>query len=207
MLANGECVCSHTSSCHCSCPCSCLLSSGCLSAPGPIMVLSLHKRRDALSSPAVSSHDPRWIVLRAALLLPPHRVGNQRLLLCDPGGRSKADGERPNACRARGLPVPTEPANTMGSAMRTSTRLPGDGVRGQAERIQRWRPQACRTTFSARLHTPLYRLKTPSQRVALVLGALAEGLDLSAAERVFGIGHATITSWRLAGRSACPDLA
>jgi len=37
--------------------------------------------------------------------------------------------------------------------------LVGDGVRGQAERIQRWRSQACRTTFSARLHTPLYRLK------------------------------------------------
>jgi IS1 family transposase len=31
--------------------------------------------------------------------------------------------------------------------------------------------------------------------VALVLGALAEGLDVSAAERVFGIRHATITRW------------
>jgi transposase-like protein len=85
-------------------------------------------------------------------------------------------------------------------------RLPGDGVRGQADRIQRLRPQACRTTFSARLHTPLYRLKTPSQRVALMPGALAEGLDVSAAERVFGIGHTTITNWRLASRGACPDV-
>src|SRR5215472_53130 len=47
----------------------------------------------------------------------------------------------------------------------------------------------------ARLHTPLYRLKTPSQQVALVLSALAEGLDVSAAERVFGFRHATITRW------------
>jgi IS1 family transposase len=33
--------------------------------------------------------------------------------------------------------------------------------------------------------------------VALVLGALAEGLDVSAAERVFGFRHATITRWLL----------
>jgi transposase-like protein len=82
-----------------------------------------------------------------------------------------------------------------------------DGNYGKAERIQRWRCQACQTIFSARLHTPLYRLKTPSQQVALVLGALAEGLDLSAAERIFGFRHVTITRWRLAGRGPCPDLA
>jgi len=75
--------------------------------------------------------------------------------------------------------------------------LVGDGLRGQAERIQRLRCQACQTALSARRHTLLYRLKTPSHRVALVLGALAEGLDISAAERVFGIRHATITSWLL----------
>jgi len=41
----------------------------------------------------------------------------------------------------------------------------------------------------------LYRLKTPSQQVAVVLTALAEGLDPSAAERVFGHRQATITTW------------
>jgi IS1 family transposase len=41
----------------------------------------------------------------------------------------------------------------------------------------------------------LYRLKTPSQQVAVVLTALAEGLDPSAAERVFGYRQATITTW------------
>jgi IS1 family transposase len=41
----------------------------------------------------------------------------------------------------------------------------------------------------------LYRLKTPSQQVALVLSALAEGLNLSAAARVFGLSQATITRW------------
>jgi IS1 family transposase len=74
-------------------------------------------------------------------------------------------------------------------------RLLGDGKHGRAERIQTFRCQACRTTFSARRHTPLYHLKTPSQQVAVVLSALAEGLDLSAAERVFGYRQATITTW------------
>jgi IS1 family transposase len=43
--------------------------------------------------------------------------------------------------------------------------------------------------------TPLYRLKTTAQRVGEVLTALAEGLDISAAVRVFGHRHTTITTW------------
>ena len=73
--------------------------------------------------------------------------------------------------------------------------LVGDGTHGTHERIQTFRCQACRTTFSARRDTPLYRLKTPSSRVSAVLAALAEGLDISAAERVFGHHHTTITAW------------
>jgi IS1 family transposase/transposase-like protein len=73
--------------------------------------------------------------------------------------------------------------------------LVGDGTHGHAEQIQTFRCQACRTTFSARRHTPLYRLKTPSHQIAVVLSALAEGLDASAAERVFGYRQATITTW------------
>ncbi len=73
--------------------------------------------------------------------------------------------------------------------------LVGDGTHGKAERIQTFRCQACQTTFSARRNTPLYRLKTASQRLGEVLTALAEGLDVSAAVRVFGHRHATITTW------------
>jgi transposase-like protein len=73
--------------------------------------------------------------------------------------------------------------------------LVGDGKHGRVERIQTFRCQACRTTFSARHDTPLYRLKTPSYQVAVVLSALAEGLDPSAAQRVFGFRQATITTW------------
>ena len=46
--------------------------------------------------------------------------------------------------------------------------LVGDGTHGHAEQIQTLRCQACRTTFSARRDTPLYRLKTPSHQVATV---------------------------------------
>jgi transposase-like protein len=73
--------------------------------------------------------------------------------------------------------------------------LVGDGKHGRAEPIQTFRCQACRTTFTSRRNTPFYRLKTPSQQIALVLSALAEGLDPSAAARVFGFRQATITRW------------
>ena len=47
----------------------------------------------------------------------------------------------------------------------------------------------------ARRNTALYRLKTPSHQIAMVLAALAEGLDPSEAPRVFGFRQATITAW------------
>jgi IS1 family transposase len=73
--------------------------------------------------------------------------------------------------------------------------LVGDGTHGTHERIQTFRCQACRTTFSARRDTPLYQLRTASQRVGEVLTALAEGLDVAAAVRVFGHSEGTLTRW------------
>jgi transposase-like protein len=73
--------------------------------------------------------------------------------------------------------------------------LVGDGTHGHAEQIQTFRGPACHTPFTAGRHTPLYRLKTPSRQVAVVLTARASGLDPSAAERVFGYRQATITTW------------
>jgi IS1 family transposase len=69
------------------------------------------------------------------------------------------------------------------------------GAHGTHERIPDLRCQACGTKFSARYGTALYRLKTPAPRVAEVLSALAEGLDVAAAVRVFGYREATITAW------------
>ncbi len=73
--------------------------------------------------------------------------------------------------------------------------LVGAGTHGNHERIQTFRCQACGTTFTSRRDTPRYRLKTPAPRVGEGLTALAEGLDIAAAERVFGHRHATITTW------------
>jgi transposase-like protein len=85
--------------------------------------------------------------------------------------------------------------------------LVGDGKHGQAVRIQTFRCQACRSTFTARRDTPLYRLKTPSHQIAMVLTALAEGLDASAAERIFGYRQATISTWLSRAARARSDVA
>jgi hypothetical protein len=76
--------------------------------------------------------------------------------------------------------------------------LVGDGAHGQHERRETLRCQAARPSARAASPlwvTPLYRLKTASHRVAEVLTALAEGLSVAAAVRVFGHRHATITTW------------
>ena len=94
-----------------------------------------------------------------------------------------------------GFACPNQQCKYFGNTNAQFHALVGDGKHGHAERIQTFRCQACRTTFSARRDTPLYRLKTPSQQVGMVLAALAEGLDLSAASRIFGFRQATITTW------------
>ncbi len=74
--------------------------------------------------------------------------------------------------------------------------LVGYGHHGATDRIQDFRCQACGTKVSARWGTPLYHLKTPAERVGEVLSALAEGLDVAAAVRVFGHGEGTIARWQ-----------
>ncbi len=164
------------------------------------------KEYDTLCCPVTSSHGLPSIVLRAATRLHPPRRRDP-CPRCDRGERSKVGGEHPDGSRPTALLVRIKPVDTTGSGMRMSMRLLGDGLHGRAEPIQTFRCQACRTTFSARLHTPMYRLKTPSHQVALVLSTRAEGLDLSAAARLFGFQHATITRWRLATSCPCPDVA
>ena len=101
----------------------------------------------------------------------------------------------PKRVNTEGFACPNRQCPYFGNTEARVHALVGDGKHGQAEPIQTFRCQACRTTFTSRRNTPLYRLKTPSHQVAMVLSALAEGLDASAAERVFGYCQATITSW------------
>jgi IS1 family transposase/transposase-like protein len=101
----------------------------------------------------------------------------------------------PKRIPTEGFACPNPQCQYFGSTDAHHHALVGDGKHGRAERIQTFRCQACRTTFTSRRNTPLYRLKTPSQQVAMVLSALAEGLDPSSASRVFGSRQATITTW------------
>ena len=101
----------------------------------------------------------------------------------------------PKRIPTEGFACPNQQCAYFGNTDAQFHALVADGKHGRAEPIQTFRCQACHTTFSGRRDTPLYRLKTPSQQVAMVLSALAEGLDASAAERVFGYRQATITRW------------
>jgi len=73
--------------------------------------------------------------------------------------------------------------------------LVGYGGHGCQEYIRDLKCQACHAKFSIRYGTVLYRLKTPARRVGEVLSALAEGLSVGAAVRVFGHGEFTIRTW------------
>jgi len=88
--------------------------------------------------------------------------------------------------------------------------LVGYGHHGATDRIQDFRCQACGTKVSARRGTALYHLKTPPARVGEVLSALAEGLDVAAAVRVFGHGEGTITlagaGWPAGGAPPSPRV-
>ena len=112
-----------------------------------------------------------------------------------PWSEVKSRRGAPKRIPTEGFACPNQQCPYFGITDARVHALVGDGTHGRAEQIQTFRCQACRTTFSARRDTPLYRLKTPSQQVAQVLSALAEGLDPSAAERVFGFRQATITRW------------
>ena len=112
-----------------------------------------------------------------------------------PWGEVKSRRGAPKRILTEGFACPNQQCAYFGFTDAHFHALVGDGKHGHAERIQSFRCQACRTTFSARRDTPLYRLKTRSHQIAMVLSAQAEGLDASAAERIFGYRQATITTW------------
>lgn len=70
-----------------------------------------------------------------------------------------------------------------------------DGKRGIEHDIQQLRCQACDRRRTSRLATPMYQIKTPLGRVAMVMTALSEGVDLSAASRIFGHHPNTLSRW------------
>ncbi len=75
----------------------------------------------------------------------------------------------PKRVNTEGYACPNRKCSYFGITDAHIHALVGDGTHGRAERIQTFRGPACHTTFSARRHTPLYHLKTPSHQVAVVL--------------------------------------
>jgi hypothetical protein len=144
-------------------------------------------------SQAGSRHTPLYRLLR-----PRTPLDCPLCRLCSSGVRSvpapvrpwcevKCRRGAPKRVNMEGFACPNQQCLYFGITEAHIHALVGDGKHGRAEQIQTFRCQASRTTFSARRHTPLYHLKTPSHHVGMVLTALAEGLDPSAAERVAGL--------------------
>ena len=114
---------------------------------------------------------------------------------CAPGARAGVGAGHPAASRPTALPAGNPAAATTVSPTPVHA-LVADGHHGRSDRIQDFRCQACGSRVTARRGTALYQLKTPPARIGEVLSALAEGLDIGAAVRVFGHGETTITRWR-----------
>ena len=127
------------------------------------------------------------------LASPASSTGGPALAPVQPWREVKSRRGAPKRINTEGFACPNHQCQYFGTTAAHIHALVGDGKHGRTEPIQTFRCQACRTTFTCRRNTPLYRLKTPSQQVAVVLSALAEGLDASAAERVFGSRQAPIT--------------
>ena len=71
----------------------------------------------------------------------------------------------------------------------------GDGSHGKYEAIQDLLCQGCHKKFTVRRHTVLYRLKTHSATVRIVLNLLALGTDVSAIEETLDLRESTIRTW------------
>ncbi len=84
--------------------------------------------------------------------------------------------------------------------------LVGDGHHGCQDRSQDFYCQGCHRKFTARRQTVLYRLKSPPALAAQVLHALAAGLSLPAAVRVFELSDCGSTSGS-PGPDCMPEVA
>ena len=167
-----------SSSCFCSSSCSRLswLWSLCWSHLGLVQSRAAAKMRSTLHrllKPRCPDDCPA-----CRLASSPSSVGGPAHLPVLPWSEVKSRRGAPKRVNIEGFACPNPQCPYCGITDASIHALVGDGKHGHAERIQTFRCQACRATFSARRHTPLYRLKTPSYQVAMVLSALAEGLDL-----------------------------
>jgi len=124
------------------------------------------------------SHVPRRLKPRSPLDCPacclasdPSSGKEPTQTLVRPWREVKSRRGAPKHVNTEGVACPNRACSCYSISEAQIHAVVSDGRSGKTERIQRWRGLACQTTFSARLHTPRYRLKTPSRQVALVLSA------------------------------------
>jgi IS1 family transposase len=73
--------------------------------------------------------------------------------------------------------------------------LIGYGAHGKHERIPDLYCQCCKTKFTVRKWTLLYRLKTLSKIIFLAMNLLVLGIDVSALQEALGIQESTLRTW------------
>ena len=109
-----------------------------------------------------------------------------------PWSEVKSSRGRKKSHSTQGYACPSQDCVYFGNADEWIHALVGYGRHGKTDAIQDLRCQACGRKFSVRWGTALYRLKTSSAKVALILALMAEGVDVSALERVFEIKEGTL---------------
>jgi hypothetical protein len=95
----------------------------------------------------------------------PLSVGGPAPVHVRPWHEGKSRRGAPKRVNAAGFACPNQQCSYCRITDAQVHALVGDGKHGHAERIQTFRCQACRTTFTSRRNTALYRLKTPSQQI------------------------------------------
>ena len=113
----------------------------------------------------------------------------------EPWSARKSRRGRKKELETEGVACPNPGCAYAGISDSAIHAIVGDGKRGVTDEIQYWRCQSCGRSFSSRWGTPLYGLKTPPKRVAEAMTAFAEGVDVSAAHRIFGHDERTLSEW------------
>ena len=178
----------------CSCSCSSSFSAWCSFGmlTGHILLSRSRPGAAHAQSTVSSSHAPQLIAPSVASPPPCVRPAPTPVR---PWREVKSRRGAPKRIHTEGFACPNRQCPYFGITDAHIHALVGDGKHGHAERIQTFRCQACHTTFSARRHTPLYRLKTPSHQIAVVLIGAGRRAGPFGCRRVFGYRQATITTW------------
>lgn len=116
-----------------------------------------------------------------------HRIESWRL-------RKGQDG-RKKRISSRGFACPNPKCECYRIIDEQIHALVGYGSHAKGENIQDFFCQCCLRKISAPRNTVLYRLKTSSQIISLILWLLASGVDISTLEEAYRISESTLRNW------------